>query len=121
MPIDLPLPPSVNALWRSARGRVYRSERYAEWRVAAGWALKVQKPVRIAGPVVITIAAGRPDRRRRDVDNLGKAVLDLLVGHQVIEDDANVVTVTAGWDTAVPPGIVRVTIEAAKVIAYAKV
>ena len=36
-----------------------------------------------------------PDRRRRDVDNLGKAVLDLLTAHQVIEDDANVMSLTS--------------------------
>jgi Holliday junction resolvase RusA-like endonuclease len=64
-----------------------------------------------AGPVVITIAAGCPDRRRRDVDNLGKAVLDLLTAHQVIEDDAKVISITSRWDSAIPPG--RITISVA--------
>jgi len=51
------------------------------WRIA---------PARIAGAVAITIAAGKPDdRRRRDLDNIAtKAVLDLLTAHQVIADDS---------------------------------
>ena len=76
--IDLPLPPSVNRLWRSNRGRVHRAPRYLSWLKAAGWELVTQRPERLAGSVRMTIGAGRPDRRRRDVDNLGKALLDLL-------------------------------------------
>jgi len=54
-----------------------------------------------------------PNGRGRDIDKLSKSLLDLLAAHKVIEDDANVVTVTAAWDTAVPPSVVRVTIEPA--------
>src|SRR5262245_38103277 len=118
--ISLPLPPSVNRLWRAGRGRIYRSKPYMAWRESAGWELVAQRPVHIPGPVTVVIAAGCPDRRRRDIDNLGKSVLDLLVAHQVIEDDANVMTVTTGWDTAVPAGIVRLTIEPAVMMVYAK-
>jgi Holliday junction resolvase RusA-like endonuclease len=89
--IDLPLPPSTNRLWRSGRGRVYRSKRYMVWCRAAGLELALRKPARTTGAVVVTIAAGRPDKRRRDIDNLAKSTLDLLVAHQVIEDDAKVV------------------------------
>jgi hypothetical protein len=34
--IDLPLPPSVNRLWRSHRGRVHRAAPYLSWLKAAG-------------------------------------------------------------------------------------
>ena len=114
--IALELPPSINALWRSSRGRVHRSKRYRDWQRSAGWELVAQRPARIAGPVAIRIAVGPPDRRRRDIDNIGKALLDRLVAHQVIEDDAMVVKLI----TAVPAGIVRVTIEPAKVMGCAK-
>ena len=52
--------------------------------------LKAQRPGQIEGEVEVSIALGRPDgRRKRDLDNAaGKAVLDLLVAHQVIEDDS---------------------------------
>ena len=59
--------------------------------------------------MIVTIAAGRPNRRRRDADNLPKAILDLLTLHQVIEDDSQVTKVTTGWDSAVPAGVVHVT------------
>jgi crossover junction endodeoxyribonuclease RusA len=111
--ISLPLPPSVNRLWRTGRGRVYRSPRYDAWCKAAGWELNIQRPARIAGPVTVTIAAGRPDRRRRDVDNLGKALLDLLTVHRVIEDDSRVVSLSSRWDAAIAPGRIVVTVSAA--------
>ena len=86
--ITLPFPPSVNSLWRTWRGRVHCSKRYATWRENAGWELVTQRPKPITGPVSVTIAAGRPDRRRRDVDNLPKAILDLMVAHRLIDDDS---------------------------------
>ena len=73
----------------------------------SGWELKAQSPTRISGSVVITIAAGLPDRRRCDADTLPKAILDLLVAHQVIEDDAKAVDVRTRRDENVPPGAHR--------------
>jgi hypothetical protein len=61
------------------------------------------------GPVTVTIAAGRPDKRR-DVDNLAKALLDLLQAHCVIESDANVVSLTSQWDSAIAPGRIAVSV-----------
>ena len=54
----------------------------------------------------ITISAGRPDRRRRDADNICKAAIDLLVTHQVIADDSLVRTLTTTWASSddVAPG-----------------
>jgi crossover junction endodeoxyribonuclease RusA len=94
--VDLPLP-STNRLWRSNRGRVHRAPLYLSWLKEAGWSLLQQRPARITGPVRITIPAGRPDRRRRDIDNLGKAILDFLVGHQVITNDSQVASITSSW------------------------
>jgi crossover junction endodeoxyribonuclease RusA len=109
--INLPLPISVNRIWRTGRGgRVYRSPKYQAWRTEAGWELAAQRPARIAGPVQVSIAAGKPDRRRRDVDNLGKAVLDLLQAHAVIADDSMVTKITAGWDNTIAPGRIAVTV-----------
>jgi Holliday junction resolvase RusA-like endonuclease len=109
---DLPLPPSVNSIWRSGRGRVYRSPKYKAWRKAAGWELVAQRPPRLAGEVNVSIAAGQSDRRRRDLDNIAhKGVLDLLTAHQVIEDDSKVLELSGRWDETVAPGRLRVEIE----------
>jgi crossover junction endodeoxyribonuclease RusA len=97
MPIlELPMPPSANALWRANRGRLHRSDRYAEWRRTAGWELKAQRPGRIDGPVEVSIAVGRPGRRCRDIDNLANSLLDLLQANRVIEDDSLVTRSTTG-------------------------
>jgi len=47
--IDLPLPPSVNRLWRSNRGRVHRAAPYVAWLKEAGWSLLRQRPKRLTG------------------------------------------------------------------------
>ena len=59
-----------------------------------------------------SIAAGRPDRRKRDADNIPKAVCDLLVTHQVIRDDNLVRTLTTTWASTdtVPPGRLLVAV-----------
>jgi len=60
------------------------------------------------------MALGRPDARKRDLDNAaGKAVLDLLVAHQVITDDSLVTSLTARWDSTVAPGRVIIIVKPA--------
>lgn len=112
--LSLGPPPSINALWRNGKGRTFRSHRYISWLRDAGWELRSQKPARFTGPVTITVAAGRPDNRKRDLDNIAtKAVLDLLVAHRVLIDDSLVTSLAARWDDAVPAGRITVTIESA--------
>jgi Holliday junction resolvase RusA-like endonuclease len=114
MLLKLPMPPSVNSIWRSAgRGRVYRSKRYKAWRTTAGWELKAQHPVPIAGWVRVTISLGLT-KRRSDADNRIKVLLDSLVEHRLIEDDSKVAAVSVAWAGDVPPGRVRVEVKRAR-------
>ena len=94
----LPLPPSVNGLYSNAPGigRV-KSKAYKAWEVEAGLRLNLQRPIRLTGPVALTMVASRPDKRRRDLMNLEKATSDLLVKHQIIEDDSLVCWFLALW------------------------
>jgi Holliday junction resolvase RusA-like endonuclease len=55
-----------------------------------------------------------PTRRKRDIDNIGKALLDLLVKHRVIDDDTNVVAISSAWSADVPAGRVLVAIKRAR-------
>lgn len=87
--LSLPFPISVNALYRTYRGRPVLSPRYRVWKTEAAWDIKIQKPARISGPVHIHIALLAPDRRKRDADNLAKCVLDALVAGGVIDGDDN--------------------------------
>lgn len=64
-----------------------------------------------AGPVAVQIVAYMPDRRRRDIDNVIKAVMDGLNG-VLYHDDAQVHEVAASkrYDKASPRTVVAMTI-----------
>ena len=117
MLLTLPMPPSVNAIWRSGRAgkrlRVYRSDKYKSWRSSAGSELKAQRPVPIAGWVRVTISLGLT-KRRSDADNRIKVLLDSLVEHRLIEDDSKVASVSVAWSSGVPAGRVRIEVKRAR-------
>lgn len=85
--ITLPFPPSANRLWRNFKGRTVISEGYRLWKETAGWTLQAQRPQKHEGPVNIAIKLMMPDKRRRDIDNRIKPILDLLCAHRVIAGD----------------------------------
>lgn len=98
--ISLPFPPSVNGLFFNAKGagRV-KTQLYNGWISGAGWSLAAQRPRGIIGAYEIEITAYRPDKRRRDLGNLEKAISDLLVSHGVVEDDSLAEKITLQWAT----------------------
>jgi crossover junction endodeoxyribonuclease RusA len=88
--INLPTPPSVNRLWRSGRGRVFRSASYTNWIRAADAELMArrQRPKkRIEGPFEAHVTLSR--KVRGDVDNRVKAVLDFLQSREIIRNDSD--------------------------------
>jgi Holliday junction resolvase RusA-like endonuclease len=108
------VPPSTNNLFlnNGRRGGRIKSPGYRTWIETAGWELRIAHPVKILGPVAVRIAFGLVSRRP-DVDNCLKALLDLLVAHEVIEDDAQVVEVTARFDRCVPAGRAHILVRQA--------
>lgn len=104
MNISLPWPPTLNTYWRhpnkgklagrhliSAEGRAYRQAVFYDvWRLR-----KTDEP--LTGPVSVEIHAIAPDRRRRDLDNLSKAILDALVFAHVLTDDSQVWDLRLRW------------------------
>jgi Holliday junction resolvase RusA-like endonuclease len=109
--LDLPMPPSANLIWRTARGRTYRSPDYAAWREQAGWLVKGCKPV--AGPVRVEIAVSQ--KARGDIDNRIKPVLDVLVAGGLIagDDKKTVRSVYAYWSPDVGLEGIRVAVASA--------
>lgn len=89
----LPWPPSVNAMWRTPRsgplaGRTMLSEDGRKYRRAVADAVLLQRRPNLgAARVALDIEVRMPDKRRRDLDNLPKAVLDGLTHAGVWEDD----------------------------------
>ena len=88
----VPWPPSVNAMWRSVNGRVILSARGRQYRTDGLAALMTQcRNIRpMEGPLSVTLILYPPDRRRRDVDNYAKGILDLLTHAEVYGDDSQI-------------------------------
>jgi crossover junction endodeoxyribonuclease RusA len=97
--LDLPFPVTMNRLWMtsSTTGEKIRTPRYNTWLTAVGHEINRQKPGCIDGDYRIRIVLGRPDRRKRDQDNLAKCVNDALVTNRVIDDDSKAVSTTITW------------------------
>jgi Holliday junction resolvase RusA-like endonuclease len=103
----------VNRLYRAVAGRSILSREYRAWKDEAGLLLASQRPQKHTGHVSILVDLKPPDKRHRDIDNVGfKAIVDLLVTHGVIEgDDSRYVRkIGARWVDAGEP--CTVTLEA---------
>ncbi|MFN3165590.1 MAG: RusA family crossover junction endodeoxyribonuclease [Phycisphaeraceae bacterium] len=110
---DLPFPPSVNHYWRMWRGRMVISKRGRAYRESVRSAVGATgiEAFPIDGLLRVRIEAFPPDRRRRDLDNLLKAVGDSLEHAGVYRDDSQIVWLLIEKAEVVAGGMVRVTIK----------
>lgn len=107
--LTLPYPPSANRLWVRARRGMRKSDKYFAWLKEAGLVALTQRPLaRFHGKYKLSIAAARPDKRARDIDNLIKPINDLLQAIGVVADDKHCDMVTARWVTTGEGVMVRV-------------
>lgn len=113
--LTLPYPPSVNGLFANRKGGRVKSEDYTAWiKSAAAYVPWKAKKV-ITGPYTMVATFDRPDRRKRDLGNLEKALSDLLVSQGVVKDDSDAERITLEWAGRDPVKDARVivTLEAA--------
>jgi Holliday junction resolvase RusA-like endonuclease len=92
--LELPYPPSVNHYWRrvGARTLISRGGRAFRDAVCAILAARGIRP--LDGPLVVEVRVFPPDKRRRDVDNVQKALLDALQHGGAYGDDSQIVRLT---------------------------
>lgn len=109
--IELPYPPSVNHYWRrvGARTLISREGRRYRERIASILALRRVQP--IVGALSVRVTVNPPDRRRRDLDNAMKALLDALEHGGAYEDDSQIDHLDIRRGPVVPDGKVAVQIE----------
>ena len=86
----LPWPPSVNHYYRRVGARTLISREGRRYRSRICVILKDRIKTTFAGRVRMDINAHPPDRRRRDLDNITKALLDALEHGGVYEDDSQI-------------------------------
>jgi len=109
---DLPLPPSVNAMFANAeRGRV-KTALYRRWQKAALAEIQVQaRGMTFADRFRLVVLASDLDlTRRRDCDNLAKAVCDALAKAGIIAGDCHkhMRAITLAWSAKLPARTCRV-------------
>lgn len=73
------------------------------------WEIRSQTKDKVLGRYKLTILAVKPDKRRRDLGNLEKAVSDILVTMGIVEDDNLCDWLVIRWVTEGPE--CEVTIE----------
>jgi Holliday junction resolvase RusA-like endonuclease len=103
----LPFPISVNGIWRSRyagrKAAIYKSEPYQRWIHQAGleWTTQKQKqPKGIIGPFEAEIILLDSTKRRGDLDNYCKSVLDFAQLHRLIQNDKHCRSLFMKWGNA---------------------
>ena len=112
MILSLPWPPSVNVYWRNVAGKVLISRKGREYANSVH-AYVLQNYCRSAyflRPVSVDIIAHPPNRARRDLDNLPKAILDALTKARVWDDDSLVHDLRIRWGEVRKGGEIEITI-----------
>jgi len=86
---ELPWPPSVNHYYKKGRGgRLYISKEGQDYR----WQTKARllRAPMLEGRLKVFVEAYPPDRRRHDLDNLGKCLFDSCQAAGLYEDDSQI-------------------------------
>ena len=119
--VTLPWPPSNNRMFRTPTtgrlaGRTMLSEAGRKYRAAVATSLILAKAPRAeyhGRRLAVSIFAQPPDRRKRDLDNLPKAILDALVHADIIRDDSDIDRLLIERGEVTKDGVITVEISLA--------
>ena len=103
MEFELPYPPSVNHYYRHVGPRVLISKAGRKYREIVVARLRSRGIEPLNGGIELWLEAYPPDRRRRDLDNLLKCVLDAMQYAGAYGDDSQIVRITAEKHEPMPP------------------
>jgi len=121
--ITLPYPPTINHYWRSkvkpvyVGGKrklipnIYISEKGLLYRSDVIYLCKVNEIQKMFGRLKVRVLVNPPDNRKRDLDNLTKALFDALAHAGVYNDDNQIDEFTVKRLDIVKGGKVKVIIK----------
>lgn len=108
----LPWPPSSNTYWRRNGPRYFITPSGIAYRqqvaiLGVSWKNRFDRDKRLS----VLVEAYPPDRRRRDVDNIFKCLLDSLQWARIYVDDSQIDRLFVERKAVEPPGRVIVSVE----------
>lgn len=118
--LELPWPPSVNRLYRatsrnSGKPGVYEIDKAKEYKKEVFVLIKNKKLEGFGSArVEVDIKAYPPDRYRRDLDNILKAIIDSLEKAGVYKNDSQIDRIQIERKQVVPGGSVLIEIKERK-------
>jgi Holliday junction resolvase RusA-like endonuclease len=89
--IELPYPPSINHYWRHVGPRILISREGRRFRERVVKLLAERRVSPLDGALTVEVEIHPPDQRRRDLDNVQKALLDALQHGGAYGDDSQIV------------------------------
>lgn len=108
--LTLPWPPSINHYWRHTKNGHYISAKGKAYRELVNFhSIKHRGKFKKEDRLSVHIEAYPPDKRKRDLDNVLKSLLDALQHAGVYHDDEQIDTLSISRKTAVN-GIVNLYI-----------
>lgn len=91
MTVTLPYPPSLNTMFATVGRRRVLSKKGREYRAMVGILLRDEEvPLPLPSPVCVSVTIHAPDNRRRDLDNIFKAVGDAIQAAGVVINDSDI-------------------------------
>jgi crossover junction endodeoxyribonuclease RusA len=110
--LELPFPPSMNTYWRNFRGRTVLSKNGRQFKSdVQDYIIENNIPKFEDKKLKITMILRPRDKRKIDIDNRIKAVLDSLQDAGVFDDDFQVDHIEMIRGEQIKGGLIRVLIE----------
>lgn len=110
--LSLPFPPSMNTYWRTFRGMTVLSKQGREFKAAVSdYVVEYRVPKLGDSKLRVSMVLFPRDKRKIDIDNRIKAVLDALQDAGVFNDDFQVDELSIVRGKTIKGGAIRVLIE----------
>lgn len=108
----LPFPPSVNSYWGFKGSHRYLTPKAKDFKQSVFWLFRQSQHKGFGGHrLSVSIIFQAPDRRKRDLDNYLKSLLDSLTQAGVYNDDSQIDFLSVSRGDIAQGGLTRLSIE----------